>query len=329
MAGEVVEGIPLTGFEKDLLMELQYRFPKSALPFNEVAKKLGVDVEEVVTTLVKLKREKKLKRIGYYVNYRSKGLKAALIAYRSNGRIDDIAETYERDPQATHVYLRDHPVYDVWVVTKRPTLEELVAHARKVSEKLGVDYVILYSVRTYKLSVKYDLYKGISWAGRYSTVNQNPPSPFVYGVDPAKLPLFKSLELSAHPFSRIASSLGISEEQAARLAWRMLEAGILGDPGAALDGHRVGFVENAMVVMEPDDGEEDLCKCASSLQFTTHVVQRASIPPGEWKHTCYFMVHAASRRLVEEAVSNAVEKCRPRSYHVIRSLADLKPGVLR
>lgn len=329
MAGSMVEEVPLSGFEKDLLMELQYRFPRSHRPFHVVAERLGASVDEVVEALAKLRREKKLKRIGYYVNYRSKGLKAALIAYRSEGKVGELAAIYQRDPYATHVYLRDHPVYDVWVVTKRPTMEELVAHARSVSEQLGIDYVILYSVRTYKLSVKYDLYKGISWAGEYSYVNPNPPSSLEYGVEPGKLNLFKSLELSANPYSRIAQSLGVSEEEAAALAWRLLEAGILGDPGAALDGHRVGFVENAMVVMEPAGVEERLCECVSNLPFATHVVQRASIPAGKWKHTCYFMVHAVNMRLMEEVISEAVERCGPKSYHAIRSIEDLKPGVVR
>lgn len=320
----------LTPFEKDLLMELQYNFPQGPKPFHIVADRLGVGIDDVIQTLTKLKEEKKLKRIGFYVNYRSKGLKAALIAYSANGKIGDIAEVYARDPHATHVYQRDHPVYDLWIVTKRPTLEEIVAHAEEVSRTFNVDYVVLYSVRTYKLSVKYDLYRGVSRSGNYSTVNHNPPSPAEYGVDPGKLSLFRRLEISPTPYKQIAGELGISEEEASKLAWNMLKAGILGDPGAALDGHRIGFTENAMVVLEPrDQCEEKLCNCIAKLLFTTHVVQRASIPAGKWRHTCYFMVHATSKELIEEMVSEAIEKCEPKSHLSIKSIADLKPGVVR
>ena len=322
-----VEG--LSRREIDVLMGLQYLWPRGARPYDEIASRIGMDVDEFLDVARRLARAGVIKRVGFYVNYRSHGLRAALIAYSAGEKIGELAEVYRRDPLATHVYQRDHPVYDLWVVTKRGSLEELVDHAQRVSEEYGVDYVVLYSKKTLKLSVKFDLDLGISRAGPYSMVSNNPPRPEELGASRPFLNRLRSLPLDRDPYAWAGEPLGLDGDEAARLAWRLLEAGVLGDPGAALDGRKVGFEENAMVVMEPAGCEEELCRCAASLPFSTHVVQRGSIPEGKWRHTCYFMVHAVEKRIIDEAVQVAVERCGPKSYHVIRSLADLKPGVVR
>ena len=320
------------GLDRRILMELQYRFPLDTPdPLGAVAGRLGVDRSLLVERLRRLRRSGVLKRIGFYINYRSQGLRAALIAYAAGGLIDRIAgEVYLRDPLATHVYERSHPVYNLWVVTKRGSLEELVRHAEEVSSRYGVDYVVLASRRTWKLSVKYDLERCVSRAGPLSLVAQNPPRPEELGVPAEALRLLRSLPIDGgSPYTRFAERLGISVEEAVRVVGRLLEAGVLGDPGAALDGHRAGIEYNAMVTMEPRGMEEELCSCAARYEHSTHVVQRISIPSGRWTQTCYAMLHARDESLGRRLVGGLVERCRPASYSVIRSTRDLKPGVVR
>lgn len=323
----------LSNFEAKALMELEYRFPLTPTPYCDVADRLGVSVDDLLSVLRNLSRRGILKRIGFYFNYRSEGRKAALVAYSTRGdtaKIKALASTYRGDLLATHVYLRDHPVYDVWVVIKRNSKRELEEHVSNLASVLGLDYVILYSKRTFKLSVKYDLWKGISRSGSYSLVHPNPPKPEELGYPTKLARALRVLPLEERPYAKVARSVGVNEVDAYKAAVKLLDAGVLGDPGAALDGHEAGFTENAMVVMEPPPGaEQTLCECVASLPFTTHVVLREPVPPGSWRHTCYFMVHAVSRNLVEEAVAEASRTCKPLSLRVIRSLADLKPGVVR
>lgn len=312
-----------------VLMALQYRFTLDPDPYRAAAEAVGISEEELISRAKRLASEGILKRVGFYFNYRSAGLAATLVAYRTNGRVKELAEIYKRDDLATHVYLRDHPYFDVWVVVKRRSREELEAHIEDLSRKLGMEYVILYSKRTYKLSVKYDIYRGLSRAGKYSMVNPSPPRPEDLGYTSSIARLLRVLPLKPRPYQEIAGRLGLSEDEVIEAAKVMLDKGVLGDPGAALDGHRLGFRENAMVVMEPSGCEEELCECAASLPFSTHVVLRDPKPRHAWKHTCYFMVHAVSRPIIERAIEEAKARCKPKSLLAIRSLADLKPGVVR
>ena len=321
-----------TGLDRDILMHLQYRFePGSPDPLGDAAARLGLPRRVLVERLRLLRSRGVLKRVGFYVNYRSRGLRAALIAYAAGGLAERIArEVYRRDPHATHVYERSHPVYNLWVVTKRRSLDDLLAHAESVSRRYGVDYVVLSSRRTWKLSVKYDLHACVSRSGPFSSVAQSPPSPERLGVPREALRILRSLPIDGDsPYRPLARLLGASLEDAARTVVRLLEAGVIGDPGAALDGHRAGFQYNAMVTMEPRGGEEELCRCAARLPWSTHVVQRESLPRGRWRETCYAMIHARDERLGLELALRMARECGPRGFSVITSTRDLKPGALR
>ncbi len=323
-----MEEYTLSEKEKQVLMELQYRFPRSARPLHEAASRIGLELGEMVSILARLRDAGVLKRVGFYVNYRSQGLKAALIAYATEGEYSRVEELYRDDGLVTHVYVRDHPVYDVWVVVKRRSLEEILQHAREASRLLGSDYIVLYGSRTHKLSVKYDLYRGVSLSGPYSKVRHNPPDP---GLPWEIVKLYRSLELSGNPYRRIAEALGCSEEEAAETAWRLLDEGVLGDPGAALDGWRIGFRENLLVAMTPRDGASlgRLCSCVAGYPHTTHVVERTVYPEGAWSHRCFAMLHASTRALLDRLLEGLVGACSPSSYVGMRSLADLKPGAVR
>lgn len=319
--------VPLDGFERKVLMELQYHFPLTPTPYCDAASRLGVDVGSLLEVLRRLHREGVLKRIGYYYNYRSQGKTAALVAFAAGDRYQVLAGKANRDPEVTHNYLRDHPYYNVWIVVKRRSREEIIDFAAKLASETGArDWVILYGKKTFKLSVKYDLYQGVSRAGPYSLVAENPPRPEDLGIDPGLPAKLRRLPLEEHPYRAIASGHGYSEEEVIGLVKEMLRHGILGDPGAALDGHRLGFRVNAMIVTR---GGPETCTCASGLEYSTHVVLREPYPPGKWNYNCYFMVHATRRETVERVVEEFKNKCGTREALPIYSLADLKPGVTR
>ncbi len=316
--------------EIELLMEAQYNFPKGPWPFHLIAEKLGINTEEVVGILRNLSDRGVIKRVGFYVNYRSIGLKAALIAYTAGSNAESVAEIYSKDIHATHVYLRDHPRYNLWVVTKRKTVEDLVQHAKEVANRYNMQYVVLLSKRTYKLSVKFDLKNGISKAGPYSEIKQNLDPPEKFGLTSSQLRKFRSLSISLNPYRKVADSIGVPVEKAAAIAWKLVELGLLGDPGVSLDGKKIGFEKNAMVAVKPQHGNEDeLCRCLSKLDFTTHVVLRESIPKNAWNYTCYFMIHTRNEERLRGLIDSAVKACNLQNYLVLRSIRDLKPGVIR
>ncbi|BAN90411.1 Lrp/AsnC family transcriptional regulator [Aeropyrum camini] len=314
----------------DLLMELQYNFQISPDPIGDAARSVGLSPERAVERLKELAKAGIVKRIGFYYNYRAQGKTAALVAFAAGEKYRELANLFRGDPDVTHNYLRDHPVYNVWIVIKRPTREELLRAVDEAARKVGVDgWIALFSRRTYKLSVKYDLREGISRSGRYWRVEEKPPRPEDLGVDPMLPRLVRVLHLNLNPYRHAADRLGITVDEVLSQVKLLLDKGVLMDPGLALDGHKAGFTENAMVVMEPEGSGEETCERAAELPYSTHVVLRESYPPGAWRHICYFMVHATSKDRINMVLEEAREKCRPRDAMAIFSLEDLKPGYVR
>lgn len=137
------------------------------------------------------------------------------------------------------------------------------------------------------------------------------------------------LPLEERPYAKIAGKYGFSEEEIISLVKEMLAKGILGDPGAALNGHKIGFVVNGMVVVA-DDSIDTLCeKIATSVPEATHVVLREPYPPNSWEHNCYFMVHARRRNILENRVKDRLLAIGAENYMIIYSIKDLKPGFIR
>ncbi len=326
-----VEAAGVDPLDAALLMELQYNFPLTPNPIGDVAERLGIPGEEAVSRLKALAKRGVLKRIGFYYNYRAQRKVAVLAAFAAGDNYKLLAERYKHDPDVTHNYLRNHPVYNVWIVIKRRSREELLEEIRRAAEESGSKaWVALFSKKTYKLSVKYDLYEGVSRSGRYWRVAEKPPTPEDLGVDPLLPKLVRVLPISLDPYRNAAERLGLTVEEVVDQARLLLDKGVLMDPGAALDGHKAGFTENAMVVMEPgDEGEEEACRRAAELPYSTHVVLRESYPPGAWRHVCYFMTHAVDKDKISMVVEEARRRCKPRDVMAIFSLADLKPGAVR
>lgn len=320
----------LSELEVRALMELEYDFPLDQPdPYDYVASRIGVSEGQLIDMLSSLRGRDILKRVGFYYNFRAQGNEAVLAAFRTDD-VEGLASAAARDPLVTHSYLRDDPEYNVWIVIKRPSMEELMAAVRRLADEGGATkYIVLTSIRTYKLSVKYDLLKGVSRAGPYSALPQRPPRPEDLGV-PSRVPeALRSLPIEPRPYSVIAKALSMPEDELVRLIPKLVAAGVLADPGAALNGEALGFKENGMVVMEPSGTPEELCEAATRSQHSTHVVLRGSIPEGAWRYPCYAMVHAVRRDLVEEVAREIARDAGAKSYRVIYSLRDLKPGVIR
>jgi len=319
----------LGDFEKSLLYELQYNFPITPTPFDEVAQRLGVDVDTVLKKTKELMDSKIIKRIGYTVNYKSMGKVAALVGVKVGGEEDvkKLEEALKDNPEVTHNYLRDDPDYQVWFTIKARNLDELKKEVKNILHPLGFRrYVILPSKRVCKVSVKYDPIRGIAWSP-FVPQKDDVPRPEELGL-PKDLPKdVARLRPVRRPYRSVAEKYGMSEEEVVEKVKLMLKEGILRNPGASVDGEKIGFKYNVMVVMRTDD---DLATCervAREVPEASHVVARHVGP--EWPYPVYFVLHGTRKDIVENVAKRVIETFKPEAYRKLYSLRNLKPGVVR
>ncbi|MEM0370457.1 MAG: Lrp/AsnC family transcriptional regulator [Pyrobaculum sp.] len=304
----------------DILMEVQYRFPLAERPFQIIAERLGLTEEEVLKRLREAVMLGVLKRIGAILNYKSRGMVAALVGVAApENIIEEVAAEVNKDPLVSHNFQRDYRPYTLWYVTKANSREELESKVQRVAEKFGVDYVILYSLRSYKVDVRFDLERGISWTVNY-ILPESPPSVSELGIPMEFFNKVKSLPLAPEPFKPAAEALGVSTHEAIEKIKELIKLGVLRDLHGTIDGEAAGFRENAMVVMK-----DIKCEEVARLNITTHVVLRNTVP-GKWEYPCYFMVHGVSRDIIERYVHESLAKIGVSQYRILYSVRDFLGG---
>lgn len=198
----------LTDKRKSLLMELQYNFPITKRPFLDVAERLGEDEDWVLSETRNLLSNGVIKRIGALVNYRSRGLVSALIGVNVPSElIDEVAKAVNSDPQVSHNFVREHPRYNMWFVTKARSKEELVMKVSNTLSRFGInDFVVLTALRTYKIDVKFDLISGGVSRTKSMILPLNvPPIESTGGLPMEFFRRLRAISIEREPFNEIAN----------------------------------------------------------------------------------------------------------------------------
>ncbi|WP_238375191.1 Lrp/AsnC family transcriptional regulator [Vulcanisaeta thermophila] len=316
----------LSDKDRELLMELQYNFPIVRRPFYEIAMKVGVTEDWVLGRVRDFVRMGIIRRIGALVNYKSRGLVAALVGVEVPGDlVHRVAEAVNADPMVTHNFLRDYKPYNLWYVTKARSREELKNKVLNMLGRFGLEnYVILFAIRTYKIDVKFDLMRGVSRA-KWNLLPEEVPPIESTGLPSEFFRMIRSIEVKPEPFNDIARFVGKSVDELGDLIMELKRVGVIRDFYATLDPESIGFRENAMVVFSI---EPDRCGEVASIEEATHVVHRETVP-GKWPYDCYFMIHGVSKEVIESTVSARLGGLGVRDYRLLYSIENLLPTMAR
>ncbi|MEM3758608.1 MAG: Lrp/AsnC family transcriptional regulator, partial [Saccharolobus sp.] len=149
----------ITDTDKQILMKLQYEFPFDPAPFKIISDQISLPEEMLINRVKTLVESGIIKRIGMYINFRSKGMDSALIGARiPTENIEKFRKIALGIRELTHNFVRDHPRYNIWFVLKAENREVLNKGIEDLLSQVNSDdYIILYSKKTLKLSVKYDV----------------------------------------------------------------------------------------------------------------------------------------------------------------------------
>lgn len=315
--------------EKTILMSVQYELPLTEQPFVDLADNIGLNAKDVMAKLREFKQKGVIKRIGPNLNYKAfrRIGKAALVAFACrDDEVPKIAKIInESIDSLKHNFLRDHERYKVWFTFKGKDKEELLKKVEELARKCGIeDYLFLPSKRVYKMDVKYDLFKGISWSEK-GLEKDDVPKVEDLGI-PAKMlfELEKKLPIEERPFKEIAERYGYMESELVDLIAELIEKGVVRDFSGVLRESKIGFEENGMnmIQIEPEEAEKLALKLVKDFPHITHLVEREV--PKRWKFPIYFMVHADSRDKIE-AVRKEVEQRYGVKILTLYSIRNLNP----
>ncbi|RLI87700.1 MAG: Lrp/AsnC family transcriptional regulator [Archaeoglobales archaeon] len=314
--------LPFTFSEGDikLLMAIQYRLPLCEQPLLELSQQEELNEKFVLRRVKEFKKEGIIKRYGANLNYRafSSEHRAALVGARvEEGRIAEVARMINA-ANPKHNYWRDHE-YSVWFTIKAKSKEDLLSKITKLMEKCRIeDYIVLPTKRIYKMDVKYDLVKGVSWSEK-GLEKFDVPKVEELGLEASMLRKLENLEVCERPFSKFAEN-GYTEGEIVDLIGELIKKGVVRDFSGVLKERKIGFAENGMILMKTDNPEKLAFRLIKELPQITHLIEREV--PKQWPYPLYFMVHATRREPIEE-IKKKLEN-EGIEARVLYSKADLK-----
>lgn len=307
---------------RTVLHAIQYSFPLSPQPFLDMANYLDIPPESLITTLKRLYEKKIIKRVGFTFNNRRLGFESALVAYNIDENLIPIfSARLKENPYVKHNYIRKHEKYNVWYTIRGRSERDIKTYVQNLAKELQVDdFIILPSIKTYKLSVKYDLDKGISWSKPRNNTS-NDKRKHEYELEEIILKKLRRIPIKIEPYKEIAETHGYSEDELINILKEMMDDGIVMDYGGVLDGETLGFKYNCMVTLK---GDEKICEIIYNKVYeATHIVLRKIIG-GEWDKNIYFMIHGTRKSVLEKRIDEIMKEVGIEDYLKIYSLARLK-----
>ena len=287
--------------DKELLNEIQWRFPLTEKPFDELAKKFDVSVDLIKEKLTKLKASGVLRQLSAIFDTRKLGYKSSLVAMKVvPDKLVEVANLINKHPGVSHNYERNHD-FNLWFTIATPPGTNVKTEVDKFSKLSGVQETrMLPTIQMFKIGVKLDMSEKNKQEIKPSeekkeTLQVN----FVATEDDKNYirELQKDLEIVDRPFLKSADHLGITEQELFEKAKYYEKIGVMRRFAAILRHRDVGFVANGMIVWKVPEGRiTEVGEKLGSFPQVSHCYQRPSYP--DWPYNVFSMIHCKS---VDEA----------------------------
>ena len=151
----------LDPIDRKLLNLVQTKFPIVPEPYRELAEKLNITEQEVLSRLRCLMETDIIRRFGGVFNSRSLGYKGTLCAMKvPPERVDEITALINNYVAITQNYLRDHQ-YNIWFTVLTDSSEKTADILQEIIKKTGInDLLNLPAERFFKVLVNFELDEG-------------------------------------------------------------------------------------------------------------------------------------------------------------------------
>ncbi|MCL2135430.1 MAG: Lrp/AsnC family transcriptional regulator [Candidatus Bathyarchaeota archaeon] len=137
------------------------------------------------------------------------------------------------------------------------------------------------------------------------------------------------ISLVEQPFDDVAAKLGISVEDVLLRLQNMLRTGVIRRFGATLKPNSIGFTANAVIAWNvPGERVDEVGMFFSSFREVSHCYERSPVPE-RWNFNMYIVMHASSRKVIEQSVKFLAGTVGIYDYVILYSKRDLKNSVKR
>jgi siroheme decarboxylase len=147
---------PLDDIDRRLLNEFQHDFPLTATPYTDIARRLEVSEQDVITRLKKLQSAGTVSRVGPV--FRPNRIGASTLAAMAvpAARLEEVAAIVSAHAAVNHNYEREH-AYNLWFVAAAPDEARLAAVLEDIAQRTGLAVMSLPMLEDYHIDLGFDL----------------------------------------------------------------------------------------------------------------------------------------------------------------------------
>jgi len=324
--------IELDALDRALLEPMQAAFPLSSRPYRDLGSTAGLEENDVLVRVRRLKREGIIRQIGAIFDTRRLSYSSTLVAFHvSDASLEAVAGQISAHPGVSHNYARPHH-YNLWFTLALPPQQEAEEEIKRIARQARVDdWLNLPALRVFKIRTHFKLRED----GGHGTSDV----PVVAGGSDQRQvtkddivyirALQQDLPVLPRPFSETAGRYGLSEGELLDRARQLEAAGIMRRFSAVLRHRRVGYTSNGMACWAvPESRIEEAGLFAAGLSHVSHCYHRPAFPP-HWPYTLFTMIHGQTSTAVELVVAQIAREIGIEEYQVLYSTREFKKERVR
>jgi DNA-binding Lrp family transcriptional regulator len=147
--------------DSQILQELQDNFPLRERPYEVIAERLQIPIEQLVNRIQRLLNESVIRRIGASLDSKKLGFSSTLAAVRVKPElVERASEIIGRFPEVTHSYLRKDE-FNIWftiIAVNEKKIADILEHIRTELSLDKSDVLNLPAKRLFKLDARFHNY---------------------------------------------------------------------------------------------------------------------------------------------------------------------------
>ncbi len=312
-----------TRSEALVLNRIQKGIPCSREPYRVMGEELGLSEDEVLNTVKSLRQKKVIRNISGIFNGQKLGYYLSLVAFQVPvDRADKAGEIISSHPGVSHNYIRNHQ-YNIWFTLAEESEADFQKTVSSLAVKSGAeDYLVLRNEKLLKIGVFLNASDDDSYRVEGYSEKEGIFTGDNIAIDAVSL-LQMDLPVVNRPFDLIVENGKYIHDANKLLAYfsEFISEGVMRRYAAVLSHRNAGFTANAMTAWKVNDNFDPQifinCVAVSHLYLRTEY-------PGRWEHRLFAMMHAKSKKEIENIIKELSDKSGIKDYLSLESLHEFK-----
>ncbi|WP_411967162.1 Lrp/AsnC family transcriptional regulator [Haloferax sp. YSSS75] len=322
----------LDDIDATLIDEYQSGFPVDARPFRIVGERLGIDEDEALERVRRLREKGIFRRFGAVLNPPVIGSSTLAAVSAPDDRFEEIAEIINGYQQVNHNYRREHE-WNMWFVVTAGSRETRDRILSEIEERTGCAVLNLPMLTDYYIDLEFPVMNDDRFARESleeTEVSATRISENATGdLSPLDARLLVEIQdgfpLSKTPYADVAAAIDADTDDVLEAIERLLDDGCIKRIGCVVNHVVTGFRNNCMVVWDvPDDELDTRGEVVGSLPYVTLCYNRPRRPEQDWPYNLFTMIHGRDADAVDAKIDELAAEYLPFDHERLYSTATLK-----